>query len=175
MYSFDVAWQILCSYIVFKSWVKPYLPPPLWHITLYMHTNMCRCTYSIKCIQPAVACNRCFPACQSICFGLLWCRFKPQMRRKCFIYLNNTILCQMLSRWTKIWPYYINIWDTATHVVPLCSVYQAPSYEPSLMLLAPFPTELTYLSMLSILEVVCADHLKNEQHAQISELWQKPY
>ncbi len=34
------------------------------------------------------------------------------------------------------------------HAVPLCLVCQAPSYEPNLTFLAPFPTELAYLSML---------------------------
>ena len=37
----------------------------------------------------------------------------------------------------------------------MCSVYQAPSYEPSLILLGPFSTEFAYLSMLFILEMVC--------------------
>ena len=35
-------------------------------------------------------------------------------------------------------------------MIPLCSVYLAPSYEANLTLLAPFPTELIYLSMLFI-------------------------
>ncbi len=56
------------------------------------------------------------------------------------------------------------------------SVYQAPSYEPNLTSLVWFLPEIAYLIMLSILEVVCtacsADHLKNKQHAQISQLQQ---
>ena len=40
----------------------------------------------------------------------------------------------------KKWAHSINIWDTVTNVLPLCSVYQAPSYQPNLTLLAPFPT-----------------------------------
>ncbi len=63
-------------------------------------------------------------------------------------------VCQMLSLQTKNWPHSINIWDTVTNVVPLCSVHQAPFSEPNLTLLVPFPTDLTYLSMLFILEVV---------------------
>ena len=48
-----------------------------------------------------------------------------------------------------------NIWDTVTRVVPLCSVYQAPSYESNLKLLAWCLPEFAYLSMLFILETVC--------------------
>ena len=73
-------------------------------------------------------------------------------------------VCQMLCWWMKNWPQSINIWDTVTKVVPSC--YQAPFHEPNLILLAPFPTELAYLSMLIIREMVCtvgsADHLKNK-------------
>ena len=60
------------------------------------------------------------------------------------------IICQMLSWWTKKSLHSIKIWDTATKVLPLCSVYQAPTYESTLTLLAPFPTQLAYLSMLFI-------------------------
>ena len=60
----------------------------------------------------------------------------------------------------------MNIWDIVTNVVPLYVVYQAPPYEPNLKLLAPFPTELAYLSMLFILEELCtacsAEDLKNK-------------
>ncbi len=64
-------------------------------------------------------------------------------------------VCQMLSWRTKNSSHFINIWDTVTNLVPLHSVYQAPSYELILTFLAPFPTELAYLSMLFILEVLC--------------------
>ena len=63
-------------------------------------------------------------------------------------------VCQMLSCWTKNPLYSINIQDTVTNGVPLCSVYQTPSYEPNLTLLASFLSEFAYLSMLFILEVV---------------------
>ncbi len=53
---------------------------------------------------------------------------------------------------------------------PLCSVYQAPCNEPNLTFLAPFPTDLAYLSMLFILVMACtagsAGHHKNT-------VWQK--
>ncbi len=56
--------------------------------------------------------------------------------------------------------------NTVTYGAPLCSVYSAPSYVSNLTLLAPFSTELAYLSMLFILDMVCtagsADHLKNQ-------------
>ena len=68
-----------------------------------------------------------------------------------------TRVCQMLSRWTKNLAQSINIWDTVTKVLPLRSVYQEPTYEPNLTLLAwPLP-ELAHLSMLLIFifEVVC--------------------
>ena len=65
------------------------------------------------------------------------------------------IVCQMLSRWTKNSPHSINISDIIIYVLPLCSVYQVPSYESNLTLLASFPTELAYWSMLFILEMVC--------------------
>ncbi len=66
----------------------------------------------------------------------------------------------MLFLWTKNSLYSINIQDTVTNMVPFCSVYQAPSYESNLTFLAPFPTELAYLSMLFILEVVCTGPVK---------------
>ncbi len=69
--------------------------------------------------------------------------------------ITYSIVCQMLSWRTENSLHSINIWDTVSNVVPLCSVSQAPSYEPNLTFLAPFPTELAYLSMLFILEVVC--------------------
>ena len=47
------------------------------------------------------------------------------------------ILCQILSWWIKNWPHSINISAIVTNVVPLHSVYQVPSYEPSPTLLAP--------------------------------------
>ncbi len=76
------------------------------------------------------------------------------------------IVCQVLSRRTKNWSHFINIWDTVTNVVPFCSVYQAPSYEPNLTLLSWFLQDLAFLSMLFILEVLCtacsAEHLKNK-------------
>ncbi len=53
-----------------------------------------------------------------------------------------------------------------TNMVSLYSVYQAPSYEPNLTFLATFSTELAYLSMLFILDVLCtagsAEHIKNK-------------
>ncbi len=60
----------------------------------------------------------------------------------------------MLSWWTKNSLYFINILDTVTNVVSLCSVYQTQSYEPNLTLLAWFLPEIAYLIMLFILEVV---------------------
>ncbi len=72
----------------------------------------------------------------------------------------------MLSWRTKNSSDFINICDTVTNLIPLCSVYEASSYESILTFLAPFPTELAYLSMLFILEVLCtagsAEHLKNK-------------
>ena len=47
-------------------------------------------------------------------------------------------------------------------VLPLCSPYHTPSYEPKLTLLVPFPSQLAHLCMLFIIEMVCsADHLNN--------------
>ncbi len=57
----------------------------------------------------------------------------------------------MLSWWTKNLLNSISIKDTVTNVVPLCSVYQAPYYEPNPTFLAHVYTELAYLSMLFIL------------------------
>ncbi len=64
-------------------------------------------------------------------------------------------LCQMLPWWTKNSLHSIIICDTVTTVLPLYSVYQAPSYEPNLTSLAAFPSEWAYLSMLFILEMFC--------------------
>ena len=80
--------------------------------------------------------------------------------------ISSDKVCQMLTWWTKNSLHSINIWDTFTNMVPWCSVYKAPFIESNLTLLAPFPTQLAYLSMLYILEIVCnacsADHLKNK-------------
>ena len=48
-----------------------------------------------------------------------------------------------------------NIRDTANNMVAFCSVYQVPSYDPCLALLAPVLKEVAYLCMLFILEVSC--------------------
>ena len=54
-------------------------------------------------------------------------------------------------------------------VVLLRSVYQVPSYESNLTLLAWFLPDFAYLRMLLIPEMVCTagsvDHLKNKSHA----------
>ncbi len=92
---------------------------------------------------------------------LVWVRESKQIVlmicswiKECYIEeLIATILCRMLSWWTKDLAH--SICDTFTYVVPLCSLYQAPSYRPNLTFLAPFPTEWAYLDMLLILEVVC--------------------
>ena len=49
-------------------------------------------------------------------------------------------------------------------VLPLCSLYQAPSYESNPTFLAPFPTELAYLSMLFILEMVCTSNVRLDSY-----------
>ena len=73
-------------------------------------------------------------------------------------------VCQMLSWGTKNTLHLINIWDTVTNVLPFCSVFQAPSYEPDRTLIAWFLPKFAYLSMLFILDVVwtagSADHIK---------------
>ena len=61
----------------------------------------------------------------------------------------------MLSWWTTTSLYSITIKDTDTNGVPLCSVYSTIFYESNLTLLAPFPTEMAYLSMLFIFQMVC--------------------
>ena len=48
-----------------------------------------------------------------------------------------------------------SISEIVTNVIPLCSVYQAPSYGPNLTLLAWFLRDLAYFSMLFSLEVLC--------------------
>ena len=52
-------------------------------------------------------------------------------------------------------PQSTNIYDSVAKIVPMCSVYHAPSYEPNLSLLTQFSTELAYLSLLFILELAC--------------------
>ena len=72
-------------------------------------------------------------------------------------------VCYMLSWWTKYWPHSINIWDTFINLVSLCSVYQAPSSESNITVLAWFLTFFANLNMLFILEMVCTAHpLKNK-------------
>ena len=84
----------------------------------------------------------------------------------------------MLSWWMKTLSHSIDVKDIVTKLVPLYSLYQAPSYEPICMLLAPVSVELSYLVMLFIFELACtacsAGQLKNKQHSQIGQLWQKP-
>ena len=71
----------------------------------------------------------------------------------------------------------MNICDTVTNVVPLYPLHQDPLYEPRLILLAPFSTQLAYLNMLFIPEMACtasnAGHLKNKYQIQRSKLLQK--
>ena len=64
-------------------------------------------------------------------------------------------VCKMISWWMKNSLHSINIWDIVINAVPLCSVHQAPSYEPKLTSLAWLLPEFPYLSMIFILEVVC--------------------
>ncbi len=63
-------------------------------------------------------------------------------------------------------------------VVQLYSVHQATLYEQNFTFIAPDSTKLAYLGMLSNLELAStagsAGQLKIRQHAQISQLWQKP-
>ena len=67
--------------------------------------------------------------------------FLSMMANKlCMIHSLCIIVYQMLFRCMKNSLNSINIWDTFTNMVLLGSVYQAPSYEPSLILLAPSST-----------------------------------
>ena len=82
------------------------------------------------------------------------------------------IVCQMFLWWAKkkiASLEFINIWDMVTKVVPFCSVYLAPSFEPTFALLAPFFAKPSFCSMLFILELACtvgsAGQLKNKWHA----------
>ena len=59
--------------------------------------------------------------------------------------LSNVIIA------VKNRPHFINIWDTVTNIVPLCSVNHVSSYEHILELLAWFLWYLAYLCMLFIL------------------------
>ena len=54
--------------------------------------------------------------CLSICtYGNIW-RYRPTVNQE-------VKFCQMLFRWTKNSLHFINIWDTVTYLVPLCSVH----------------------------------------------------
>ncbi len=75
----------------------------------------------------------------------------------CHHFTTTAKLCQMLSWWTQNSLHSINFWDIVTKMVPLCSVYQAPSYESNFTLLAPFSRELAYFSLLFILGMVCTE------------------
>ncbi len=65
------------------------------------------------------------------------------------------VVCQMLSWWMENSPHSITIWDIIAKVVPLYSVYQVQSYEPSFSWKHNFWPELSYLSMLIIFELAC--------------------
>ena len=61
----------------------------------------------------------------------------------------------------------ISVLGTGTNVIPMCSVYQAPTYEPNFVMLAcGFLPKMAYLSMLFMLEMGCtegsAGQLKNK-------------
>ena len=58
-------------------------------------------------------------------------------------------------------PHFTNICDTVTNVLLLHPVYQAPSCEPSLILLTRFTTLLAYLNTLLILEMACTALLRH--------------
>ena len=64
-----------------------------------------------------------------------------------------------------------------TKVVPMCSVFQAPSYGPNPASRAPISAELAYLSKLCILGLAralsSASQLDTEYHAKINKRWQK--
>ena len=87
---------------------------------------------------------------------------------------SDAKVCQMLPWRTKNWPHFINIWDTVTNVIPLCSLYQAPSYESNHTLLAPFPHRVCLFEhgiySWGGLHYLSAYHLKNEYHAQICKI-----
>ena len=70
----------------------------------------------------------------------VWMRSLKQPIPCPYYWCLTYILCQMLSWWTKNFPHSINVWDRLTNLIPLCSVYQTPSYEHNLTLLAPFAT-----------------------------------
>ena len=82
------------------------------------------------------------------------------LSQKC--YVSNVILVD---------PHSTSTWHTVTNVVPLWSVYQAPSYEHNLTLLAWFLLEFAYLRIPFILQMSCSVvYLKNKWHPHISPL-----
>ncbi len=94
----------------------------------------------------------------------------------CPVIVINSLSYVLFWR-TKNPPNYINILDTATSVVSLHSVHQAPSYQPILTLLARFLRVLVYLCVLFILNLLCtvgsAEHDKNKKTCAIKQiLWQ---
>ncbi len=125
-------------------------------ITLWSYLNL-RCCPLIISIFLCRPCEACQPK------GNVHCLYSMLLVSR---WNTRFIVCQMLSWRTKNWSHFINIWDTVTNVIPLCSVHQAPSYEHNLILLAWILQDLAYLSMLFILEVLCtacsAEHLKNK-------------
>ena len=78
-----------------------------------------------------------------LCYWLQWQQTAHEMSQQFCVtafwgsrYNGQTAVSQMLSWWTKNSLYSNKIHDTVTNGVPLCSVHQAPSYEPNLTLLA---------------------------------------
>ena len=65
--------------------------------------------------------------------------------------------------------------DIITNVVSSCSVYQAPSHQPHIALLAWYSPTLAYFSMLFIRELACSAcspvQPMNNEHAQINQLF----
>ena len=116
-----------------------------FYIEYAVHTDMCEglpaCT-STRCQTNlgSAVCTRvwfCWSSCGDggigVCGGGSGCEGEV-------INPNIGKVCQMLSWWSKNSLHSINNGDTVINVVPLCSVYPAPSYEPNLTFLAPCPT-----------------------------------
>ena len=110
--------------------------------TLKMNTDMyhlCWGWIRVHCISRQVINGNCSWPCLHMsdhsirwvlnsCCTILWYLF---WWRSCMNVTSYNKVCQMLSWQTKNWTHSINIWDIVTNLVPLYSVHQAPSYEPS--------------------------------------------
>ena len=119
----------------------------LWTLNLQLAFDLQPCTHLLCGNAPDLVWTSLYVKHASwLTFTVDWLKQRPKGAIRCYhggqknhLIMNNSY----------------DIWVIATPVVPLCSVYQVPSYEPNFTLLASVSTKLAYFSVSFILELAC--------------------